>query len=228
MKAMVSGGTLDLGNQTRTNASVTMSGGVITNGTIEANSFSVSAGTVSAVLTGAGGLTKTGASTVTLNTANAYLGNTLINQGALRINGDMSLATGLYTVASGAEIGGVGTIGGSLSFESGARFIFDLNGPLVVNGSSVSFADFGIDDLVGLNNTVANGAYTIIDGLATINTANLSNFGVENAFDLGEGKSAYFSAGSLVVNVVPEPSTYALLSIAVAGLGAHMIRRRRR
>jgi autotransporter-associated beta strand protein len=225
---VISGGALDLGTQTRTNASLTMSGGSITNGTIEAGSYSLSGGTVAATLAGSGGLTKTGVGTMTFTTANSYQGATSINEGALLINGNMSLATGLFTVAANAAIGGSGTIGGSLSFLSDAKFVFSLTSTLIVNGASVTFGSFGVDDLIGLDSSVAVGTYTLIAGPADVDTSNLSNFGAANAFDLGGGKSAYFTEGSLQLNVVPEPSTYALLVLSSAGLGAHMIRRRRR
>ena len=73
-----------------------------------------------------------------------------------------------------------------------------------------SFGGFGISDLFGLNGTVANGSYTLIDGSAAFSFTNVSNFGLANAFGIGGGKSAYFKAGSLVVTVVPEPSTVGL------------------
>lgn len=138
-----------------------------------------------------------------------------------------SIGGGL-NVGANNVIGGNGTVLGSLSFAAGAKFVFDLTQPLIVNGPAVTFDDFGIEDLIGLDNTVANGTYKIIDGIATINTNNLSNFGSANAYDLGGGKSAYFTVGSLEVNVVPEPSTYALLALSALGLAGHAIRHRRR
>jgi hypothetical protein len=46
------------------------------------------------------------------------------------------------------------------------------------------------------------------------NSSNISNFGVANAYDIGGGRSAYFSNGSLILNVVPEPSTWLLVAVA--------------
>jgi hypothetical protein len=128
-------------------------------------------------------------------------------------------------VGAGNAIGGDGTILGSLAFASGADFLFDPLKTLTVNGASVTFGGFGISDLIGFSAAIPDGSYTLIDGSAVINTANLSNLGAANAVDLGGGRSAYFETGSLVLQVVPEPSAFVL---AAAGLALASLRRLRR
>jgi T5SS/PEP-CTERM-associated repeat protein/autotransporter-associated beta strand protein len=181
--------------------------------------------TITSVISGAGTLNQLGSGTTTLSGNNSYSGATTVGGGTLLVDGEISLSD--VSVLNGAAIGGNGTLGGSLSLAAGAQFVFSLNGALTVNGSSVTFDDFGIDDLVGLDSTVANGAYTLIDGTAAINFSNVANLGAQNAVGIVGGKQAYFSEGSLVVNVIPEPSTYALLALALAALGAHVLLRRR-
>ena len=181
--------------------------------------------TVSAAISGAGTVNQLGTGTTALSGSNSYTGATTVAAGTLLVDGQIGLSD--VSVLSGAAIGGSGTLGGSLSLAAGAQFVFSLNGALMVNGASVTFGDFGIDDLVGLDSTVANGAYTLIDGTAPINFANVANLGAQNAVGISGGKQAYFSEGSLVVNVIPEPSTYALLALAAAGWGAHAWRRRK-
>ena len=180
--------------------------------------------TFSTVISGNGSVNQLGSGTTTLTGNNNYSGATTVASGALLVDGEISLSD--VSVLNGAAIGGTGTLGGSLSMAAGAQFVFSLSGALTVNGASVTFGDFGIDDLVGLDSNVANGAYTLITGTAAINFSNVANLGAQNAVGISGGKQAYFSEGSLVVNVIPEPSTYALLGLgAVAMLVA--LRRRR-
>jgi autotransporter-associated beta strand protein len=170
-------------------------------------------------------LLKTGSGNLVIEGTTTYSGVTTIAEGGLLVQGEISLSD--ISVLPGAHIGGGGIVGGGLSLEPGAKFLFSLTETLTVNGSAVSFGGFGIQDVLGLDPTTPVGTYTLIDGAAFIDVSNLSNLGAANAFDLGGGKSAYFSTGSLMLHVIPEPSSAALFAIALLAAGSLRTRRRR-
>jgi len=183
-------------------------------------------GQISGVISGVDSiLNKTGDGLLNLTAANTYSGGTRVSAGTLLINGAQS-GGGLVTVESGGALGGNGSVDGSLSLEAGADFVFSLTDTFTVNGTDVTFGGFGISNLIGLDGSVAEGIYTLINGLADFGLfANVSNFGSGNAVSIGGGKSAYFQSGSLQVVVVPEPTTLALLA---GGLAFTLRGRRRR
>ena len=65
--------------------------------------------TFSGTIGGAGRLVKQGTGTLTLSGANTYIGPTDVNAGTLLVNGAHT-GGGIYTVASGATLGGTGTL----------------------------------------------------------------------------------------------------------------------
>ncbi|NBR10540.1 MAG: hypothetical protein EBT98_12995, partial [Opitutaceae bacterium] len=78
----IAGGFLDLGGQTIAN-NVTIAGGELTGGAINAGQVTLASGSISATLTGSGTLTKSGTGTFTLESANTYAGGTNLSGGKL-------------------------------------------------------------------------------------------------------------------------------------------------
>ena len=77
-----------------------------------------------------------------------------------------------------------------LQFGSGSQIAFDPTGPLLVGSGTVSFAaGFGIGSIFGLDATVAEGTYTLLNETTggSISFLSLANVGPGNAVDLGGG-----------------------------------------
>lgn len=170
-------------------------------------------------------------------------GDTAINNGALLVDGSHIGRGGDYTIGANGWIGGAGTLGTaagisgdtmSMTFAAGAGLVFDPLETLTVDEGDASntwtldFTNLSVTDLVGRDgsaivwSSITDGIYTLIDGNATftnIDTGWVNDIG-------GSGKNVRFQEGSLQLEVVPEPSTYAAL-LGLLAFGLVMARRRR-
>ncbi len=205
---------------------------------------------VSGIITGTGGLIKTGGGTLTLNAANTYAGTTAVNNGTLRLDGSLTSAV---TVASGAKLQGIGTITktGTALTVNGTLAPGNSIGQLTVNGdvTLAGASDFEIDpDIDGSDLLLVQGTNGALTYGGTLNVSILTGstgiFAMGDTFDLfnfasqsgtfgtvnlpdisGQGyswdQSALYTAGT--ITVIPEPATVGMIGL----VGAMALLRRR-
>ena len=134
-------------------------------------------------------LIKTDAGTWKLSGTNTYSGTTTISNGRLLVNGSLTNVS-TVTVNTNAILGGTGTIGGVVNFNSGSFALF-TNGAILKFTNSLIIATGGTLPAVILNlsNNVPAGTYT----LATYNP-----FGISGAFNsvVGLTNSGSFAAST--------------------------------
>jgi autotransporter-associated beta strand protein len=200
--------------------------------------------TLSGSNTYTGGTTVKGG-TLLVNGTNTGSAFTVTNSGSV-LGGTGKITPGVshaLTVGSGAIVapgsGGIGTLTVDLSnasdtatFLSGAKFTFELAAPghsdqLAFTGLTLSVAD------VTFNGNVID--FTNAGGLAA-GTYTLFTFDANNAYSgtlaIGTGLESFsssyltYNANSIMLTVVPEPSTTALLA-GVGVIGLLIVRRRR-
>ncbi len=163
------------------------------------------------VISGSGTVTKSGAGVLTFGGANSYLGATTISAGTLLLSSTGSIASTTLGFHVQNTTSGVLEIQNSLYSFTGALVL--TLAPVTVNNTWNLFtgSEFGPADLTISGITSDLGAFSFSDG-----TWNLTD---------GGGRDWTFDSTSGQLSVIPEPSTWALITI---GLCAMTLLRRRR
>ena len=144
---------------------------------------SAQTGTISAPITGSGGLTKSGLGILALSGANSYTGNTTVAAGILSMSGTGSLPSwntaGGYTVASGASLavgntvtdGNITTMLGTNNFAAGSSLGFDTTAGnrtyTTTLNSTLGLAKIGANKLT-LGSADSTVAGVLLDGAGTL------------------------------------------------------------
>ena len=171
----ISAGTLQLGDGGTSGSIV---GVVLNNGTFAFNRSDTL--TFDGIIFGSGVVEQVGGGVTVLTANNSYLGATTVSAGTLLINGDQSGAIGPTNVASGATLGGTGTIGGDVTIANGGVLAPGLVGNvpgtltitknLALNDTSQLNYDFGEANVVGgpLNDHTKVAGNLTLDGVINV------------------------------------------------------------
>lgn len=144
---------------------------------------------LSGVIGGPGGFTKTGSGALILSGNNAYAGATTVAAGSLIVNGDQSAATAATAIGSGATLGGRGIVGGDVTIADGASLspgnldgtpgTLTIAGNLALSGGSTLNYSFGEANVAGgaLNDLTVVGGDLVLDGTLNVSETPGGTFG---------------------------------------------------
>jgi len=144
--------------------------------------------------------------------------------------GNKMMEANLYGQVDGSYAGQTLTFAGSVS-----SFSLSTNSAGIPYTLTAFIKDFAPDFSSSVSSTqviTSTGDFAI--ALTALPNVGTNNRHVQWGLQLvgpdiwGTDSAQLATAGSATVDAVPEPSTYALLALGAAGLGAHLVRRRRR
>ena len=146
----------------------------------------------------------------------------LLTAGSLDLNSGTTTMEMISGTTRGTTYDAINiTTGGAVDFGGALAFSFQNNADFA-NGTSFNLFSFDTTSLGNFSEITSTGW----DKYAALIWARTGDIWSATS---GNGQQTLnFSELDGSLNVVPEPSTYALLAFAAAGLGAHLTRRRRR
>jgi autotransporter-associated beta strand protein len=173
------------GGTLQATGTITSSRGVTLNasgGRIDTNGNNV---TLSAAITGAGGLTQVSTGTLTLGGTDTYAGTTAVNAGILLVTGSL---TGAVTVANGATLAGSGTVGnttvdGILAPGNGVG-VLTAGTTTIASDGTFSVPINGATAGTGYSQLVANGPVDVTGSTLSVQLANGFTPTATDSFDI--------------------------------------------
>lgn len=132
----LTGGVDIVGGRVIVNSAAAIGGGPVTTAAGTRLVFDVAGTEVSNTpISGAGGLTKTGAGLLVMNNANSFTGGTLISAGRLGLNDGMGLGTGTITIQQGAILG-IGGVNVANAIVGAGQVIKTANNTATLTGNN--------------------------------------------------------------------------------------------
>ena len=171
-------------------------------------------------ISGTGSLTRLGAGTLTLTATNSYTGTTTVSNGTLLVNG--ALGSTAVSVRSGAAVGGIGKLGGSLTLVSGA--ILDL---AVTSGATNGVTVAGAATLTGTITVspVRLGGAALLPGTYTVLTASGGRSGAHSfswSDPVGQFATATFATNGSAITVSLAAAAPTVTTLAATNITATM------
>ena len=179
--------------------------------------------TLNGILSGSGGLIKNGAGTLILGGNNTYFGQTRVNFGTLLYHGTLSASSGTLTVASGATLGGNGTISAPIVMNPGAIMAPGASIGTLTIGSPLALPSSTIMEISKLNGVLSSdilrttGTLTYGGALTVVVLANAPAFAPGDTFRLFDAPAYAGSFASMNLPALTPGLVWNTTRIAIDG-----------